>query len=346
MPPFPRLLPVLVLGLALVAGCRPPPPSAAPAAEPVRVRVAALGQSTDSPSVQAAAELVRQTEASLAFPVPGIVEHLPVRTGDRVTRGQELARLKPDPTHARAAQAAAALDKARRDSGRIERLHAERAATLESLQDARTAVATAEADVRIAEFNRRHAVLQAPADGTILRRLAEPDELVAAGQPVLTFAADDGGWLARSGLAARDAARIAIDAVASVDDGAGGVTTGRVIRISAAADPATRTVPVEIRLDRPTAAARSGLIVSVRITPQPVPPRSTVPLAAVRDGQGGRAVVFLLAPGADTARRTAVEIEQVDGDRAYLRTALPADHRVIVTGAQFVSDGARVKVTE
>jgi multidrug efflux system membrane fusion protein len=346
MPISPRLIPALWLGFAFVAGCRPAPEAGAPAASAVSVRVAPIELSTASPAVEAAGELARLTEASLAFPVAGIVDGVAVRTGDRVARGQELARLKLDPTDALASQAAAALEKARRDLGRIERLQAERVATLENLQDARTAVANAEAAVRLAEFNRDHAVLKAPADGTILRRLAEPNELVAAGQPVLAFAGEGEGWLARAGLAARDAARLAVGAAATIDDGAGGTATGHVVRIAAAADPATRTVPVEVQLDRPTAAARSGLIVSLVITPPPVPARTAIPLAAIRDGQGGRAFVFLLAPGADTVRRTAVEIEEVDGDRAYLRTPLPADHRVVVAGAQFVADGGKVRIAD
>lgn len=347
--PLPRSLLLSLAGcLALAGGCKPAAdrPSAAAGIPPVNVRLAAIEQSTRSPAIRVAAELRRQTEADLSFAAPGIVERVAVRAGDRVTRGQELARLKPDPIEAQLAQANAAHEKARRDLARLERLQAERVATLENLQDARTAAEAAAAAVRIAEFHRTHAVIRAPADGTVLRRLAEPNEAVPAGQAIVAFAGDGDGWIATAGLSARDAARVAIGSTAEIEDGAGGRTTGEVIRIAAAADAATRTVPVEILLSAPTRIARSGLIVTALLAPADVPARAAVPLAAVRDGNGGRAFVFVLAPGAETVRRLPVEIEAVDGEHAFLRTELPGGHRVIVAGAQFLGPDSKVRVAE
>ena len=100
-----------------------------------------------------------------------------------------------------------------------------------------------------------------------------------------------------------------------------------------------------MQLDTPPPAARSGLIVSLSIAPAPVPSRSAVPLAALRDGHGSRAFLFVIESGSTTAKRLSVEIEQVDGERAYLRTALPASQQVVVAGGQYLNDGTPVKLT-
>lgn len=342
-------LPLLALaGLALAAGCKRPEPAAAASPAVVRVvnvRVAPVESSTASPAVRAPGILARQTEADLSFPLSGLLASVAVRAGDRVTTGQELARLQLDPIEAQLTQARAAVEKIRRDLARVEKLQAERVATLENLQDTRTALAQAEAALSAAEFARRHAVILAPSDGIVLRRSAEPNEIVAAGRPIVTFASEGDGWIAKASLAPRDAARIEVGARSELDDGNGGRAQGKVVRIAGAADSVTRTVPVDIQLDTPPPAARSGLIVSLWITPAPVPARSTVPLASLRDGNGGRAFLFVVETGATTAKRLSVEIEQIDGEHAYLRTALAPTQQVVIAGGQYLNDGTPVKLT-
>jgi membrane fusion protein, multidrug efflux system len=337
-----------LMGIAALSGCRPktPPANHVTAAAPVLVRVAPIETSTRSPAIHVAGVLARQTESDLSFPVGGILERVLVRAGDRVTRNQELARLQLDQAEAQVVQASAVLEKARRDLVRIERLQTERVTTLENLQDARTQVEQASAALRIAEFNRRHSVIVAPTDGVILRRLAEPNEQVAAGRALLSFASEGEGWIVKASIGARDAARIAPGAPVELDAAVGGKATGKIVRLAEAADVATRTVPIEVALDNPPAGARSGLVVSMIITPGAVVERTVIPLAALQEGLGGRAVVFLVEPGATTAKRVEVELEQIDADRVYLRTPLPAGAQVIIAGGQFVREGAAIQIAD
>jgi membrane fusion protein, multidrug efflux system len=336
---------VSVAGVALLlivsAGCtrREHPAPVAPAAPPTVVSVTPVARSTSALPVSAPGLLARRDESVLSFKVDGVVEQVHVRAGDAVRAGQELARLRLDEIEARVSLARAALDKARRDEERVARLQAKAVSTLENLQDARTDVEVAEAQVRIAEFNRRFAVVTAPSDGRILRRFVEPDEIVAPGRPVLGFAGEDSGWLARVSLAPVDAGRLNLGDSAS----AGGVP-GRITQISAAADPVTRTVEVEIALSRAPDGARSAAVVPVTLQPPPVPARPVVPASALIEGAGRAAHLFLVKPGATTATRFDVELEALHGSSAYLRTELPEGARVVVRGSEFLRDGATVSV--
>ena len=64
-----------------------------------------------------------------------------------------------------------------------------------------------------------------------------------------------------------------------------------------------------------------------------------MPAASVQTGQQGR-FVFVLAPEG-TARRRPVELARTVGDRAVVRGQLAAGEKVIVDGAQRVTDGSR-----
>lgn len=337
----------VVLALAGVAGCRKAESAAvAPAAVATVVRLAPVELVESSPPVRVPGVLSRKTEAELAFKVGGVLAELPVRAGDRVERGQRLARLQLDEIDAQVVQARSAAEKARRDLARVEKLREGRVATLENLQDARTAVELAEATVRIAEFNRQHAEIVAPSAGRVLRRQAEPGELVGPGRAIVTFASDEDGWLVRVGLAERDVTQVATDAMARVRFDETVWAEARVTRISEANDAATRTTPVEIALPTAPDGARSGSIVAVEITRRSVAARPRVPLTALVEGGGEKAVLFLVAPGATTARRVEVRVELIDGESAWLRTALPADASVVASGAEYLRDGAAVTVAK
>ncbi len=342
-----RIFAAALTGAALFlgAGCAKPAPSAA-TARPVTVSAAPATYSDQALPVRATGLLARVDEADLAFKVGGVVETVGVRAGDRVRRGQELARLRLEEIDAQVAQAASLVAKAKRDLARVEKLAADRVATEENLQDARTALEVAAAQARIAEFNRRYAVVLAPADGRILQRLAEPDELAAPGRPVLRFAADGGGWLVRAGLPEGDVARLRVGDRATVAGAAapGSTVAAEVAQISDATDPATRTVPVELRLAEAPAGARSGAVAVVVVRPRAVAPRAVVPAAAIVEGDARGASIFVLGEKETKVRRLSVAIEALDGDSVYLRTDLPRNLRVVNRGAEFLRDGLEVNV--
>lgn len=337
------LLPLVAVLVLTGCGRKSSATGASTDAPPLVVEVAPIVLSTEAVPVDVTGLVSRRVESTLAFKTGGVIATIAVRAGDRVTRGQTLATLRLDEIDAAVAQARTGAEKARRDLARVEALHADRVATLENLQDSRSAVEVAEAALRAAEFNREHSVLVAPADGRILRRTAEPDELAAPGRPILTFAADDGGWVAKVGVTERDVLRLHLGDRATLSSADGLMMPATIAQIAEGTDPATRTVEVELTVDGVAPAGlRSGFIVSARIVPQPVAARPILPLGAIVEGRGRQAHVFVLTADGHSVRRQAVEIEAVHDDRAYLRTALPAGARVVTTGAEFLSDGRAV----
>ncbi len=331
---------ILVIALA---GCSEAPTAVVSTPKPVVVRTVPIEFSTEASPISLSGVLVRRTEADLAFKIGGVVDEVAVRAGDSVAKGQVLARLRLDEIDAQVAAARSGVEKARRDLARTERLQSGAVATLENLQDARTGVEQAEAQLHIAEFNRRHAVIVAPEAGRILRRMGEPNEIVTPGKVMLGFAADAGGWIVRVGLAERDVARVRLnDAAALVIAGSASAMAGRLIRISEGVDAGTRTTPVEIGLETAPIGARSGFVVGVTLTPPEVAARPVVPAAALIEGAGGTASIFVIEEGAKTVKRLTVQIEELRGERAFLRTPLPRTARLVSGGGEYLRDGQAV----
>ena len=108
-----------------------------------------------------------------------------------------------------------------------------------------------------AQFNSNYAAIVAPRDGTVLRKLAEERELVAAGTPVLVVGAQDQGFIVRTGLADREIVQVRIGDAAQVrlDALPGATLDGKVTEVASAADAASGMFRIEVALDPDRSAA-------------------------------------------------------------------------------------------
>ena len=153
--------------------------------------------------------LAPRDELRLAFKVGGVVETMLVDGGDVVKRGQPLAALKRAEVEAAVAQAAEAVEKARRDLERAP------AAARRRGRDRGAGRGSWHGVQRRARQPRGRALqceLRAHRRPSRRRRccdrLAEAGELVQPASPCSMLGATDSGWVVRIGLADRDAMRV------------------------------------------------------------------------------------------------------------------------------------------
>jgi multidrug efflux system membrane fusion protein len=343
-----RMLQVVLMaaGATLAAGCNSAAKDAPLPPTPVRVAVAIDGPA--APSIRTNGRLANKDEMRLAFKVGGVIRQLAVAEGEAVRKGQKLAEIEQTEVNAQVEQAAQACEKARRDVARGERLYADKVISLEQLQDLRTQAAMAEAALNSAEFNWNYAAIVAPRDGTVLRRLAEERELVAAGTPVLVLGAQDQGFVVRTGLADReivqvrlgDAAHVRLDALPDV------TLRGKVTEVASAADSASGMFGIEVTLDPTDLPLKSGLVAKLTVVPSSASAGSRVyvPIGAIVEGDGRTARLFVLDK--DRARRRDVEVAFIEGDSVALVSGVDAGEQVITDGALYLEDGEQVAIAE
>lgn len=344
----PLALLTLVLGLAACAERdHVAEPSGTPSAP---VHAAPVESVAVASSVRAVGVLAPRDEVRLAFKVGGVIERLGVDVGDRVTRGQVLATLKRGEIDASVAQASEAVAKAQRDLERAARLRADEVATEEQVQDLTTAYKVAQANLDAVRFNARFARIEAPADGVVLGRLAEANELVAGGQPVLVLGSTDTGWIVRAALADRDAVRVNMGDTAEVtfDAFPGQPFPGKVTRVAAAADPMTGTFDVEIEVTPDGARFVRGLVAKVTLgLAQPARAAATstlVPVTSLVEASGATGTVYVLDASGKVAKRRQVTVGPIVGDRVVVEAGLEPGQRVITDGAAWLTDGHPVEV--
>ncbi|HLG52420.1 MAG TPA: efflux RND transporter periplasmic adaptor subunit [Steroidobacteraceae bacterium] len=331
--------------LALAACGNGADPAAGKGATPVRVATVETAPAAES--LRAIGTLAPADEVRLGFKGGGVVRTVRVAQGDRVRRGQLLATLADDEVAAAVAQAQAVADKAARDLARGRALLADEVATREQVEDLETARSIANAALGSALFNARHARIEAPADGVVLRRLVEPDELVGPGQPVLVVGNTGGGWIVRAALTDRDVVRLQTGsaAVVTLDAYPGKRFAAIVTEIAAAADPQTGTYEMELAIDPQGERFVQGLVAKVVIGDPNAPGVAVVPLTALLEADGRAAVVFVVADGG-VARRVAVQTGRLLGERIEVVAGLSLGDRVVTEGAAWLNDDDAVRVLD
>jgi len=322
------------------------------APDTARVEVVRVETQTQALPIRTSGRLARKTELDLAFKVGGVVDDVLVEEGEAVRRGQVLARLQQTEMRAQAQAAESGLEKAKRDLARVKRLYRDSVATLEDVQNARTAVEQAASDAQIASFNRRHATITAPMGGQILNRRAEESEFAPPGEPVLTLGADAQGWVVRVGLADRDVVRLTRgdSAVVTFDAFPRRTFPAVVTQIADAAASVSGTFEVELTVPDLGERLKSGFIGKVDIFPSASAHHTVVPVEALVEGGGGEGVLYVLgsdSTAAPRARRTRVRIVRLTGEEiAVAGGALDSTSRVVTAGAPHLTDGQLVEVVE
>lgn len=186
-------------GLTFLVSCDPggdavPPPVLASVGATVTVRDTVLAALIEASGT---AEPVQQ--ATLSTRLLASVAEVAVREGDRISRGQELARLDTRDLDARAAQVEAGLaeataveQEALAMADRIRALYRDSAATRVQLDQAETGLARAQAAVRTARAvaaeiaaHRSYAEIRAPFAGVVVRRFVDPGAMAAPGAPLV-----------------------------------------------------------------------------------------------------------------------------------------------------------------
>lgn len=276
-----------------------------------------------------------------------------VNVGDRVRKGQPLARLNSQSvaadvaqTQASLAEARAAAEEARANGDRARELGPTGVISAQQIQQWLTAEKTAQA--RVKAFEARLAAEQlrlsqtrvlAPDHGVISARIATVGAVVQPGQEL--FRLIRGGRLEwRAEVNAADLARLKPGLPVQVTPAGGATIQGRVRVVAPSVDAATRNGLVYVDLPAP-GDARAGMFASGAFE-LGATTALTLPQAAVvlRDG-----FAYVLRVDAQSkVAMTKVAIGRRVGERIEIVSGLDPQARVVASGGGFLSDGDTVKV--
>lgn len=242
-------------------------------------------------------------EVRIASPIPEVVEAVLVKEGQAVREGQVLARFRTSAVEPAARSAEAVRRKAAADYDRMQSLFKEGAVSQQDVENAEVALREAEASEATARKRLDETTVRAPIGGVISQRAVDAGNRVKDGdllfQLVNTAELEFEATVPSEYIATlRPGAPVTL-AVTGVSSGALG---GRVARINATADEATRQVKVYVTVPNRDGRLVGGLFGSGRIVLHQVKGAVAVPQTAVRTDADGKSYV-LVVDGGRLARR-------------------------------------------
>lgn len=326
----------------------------------VAVTIAEARQQDVRVELYSVGRLVSRNAPQLAAEVDGRVVEILVDEGQPVTRGQELVRLDTTALELSRREAQAAIEQltasVANESRRVKRyrdLSTRDVIPQERLDDAEAQLAVyeasmsaAQARLAIVEDRLRKAQLLSPVNGVVERRHVSVGDFAKVGTPLLTVT-DTQNLRAELPFPETVGAQLHV---------------GQTLYLESPVAPGVR---LEARVDqiRPQVGAmsRSLLVIADLDNPGPWRPQATVeatavverradavvvPLLSVVERPAGDVVYLLERGDPDTVRQQVVEVGARQDGWIEIRQGIGPGVKVIADGANYLSDGAPVAVTE
>ncbi|HEY9192773.1 MAG TPA: efflux RND transporter periplasmic adaptor subunit [Methyloversatilis sp.] len=342
--------------VALLAACSEPS-HPDPRTETPRVSVTRV-QPDRAPAQAYTGVVSARVQSELGFRVAGKVTERLVDVGQTVKRGQPLMRLdRSDLGLALDAQAftvsalRARAEQTRADEARLRGLVEQGAISAQAYDQAKAGADSAQAlldsavaQQKVASNAADYAVLTADVDGVVVDTLAEPGQVVRAGEPVVRLARA-GQREALVNLPESVRPGIGSRAQAALHSHPGVAFPARLRQLSDAADARSRTYEARYVLEGDAARAPLGATVTLHLNDAAGEARVSVPIAALYDAGHGTGVWVLDEQGSAVHFRP-VEVARLGDETASISAGLKVGERIVAMGAHLLQEGRAVRVTD
>ena len=346
---------LITLTLAL-AGCKTRAQDD-PRTQPELVRVTTVTTPAQG-SESFTGAVTARVQSDLGFRVSGKVIRRLVDVGQTVVSGQPLMQIDiTDYMHAittqseNVAAARARADQAAADELRyrgLVRTGAVSASIYDQIKaaadSAQAQLAAAAAQEKIARDQGDYSILYGDSDGTVVQTLAEPGQVVAAGQTVVKLAH---AGPREAAVYLPETVRPGLGSVVQATlYGAVKSAPARLRQLSDSADPATRTFEARYVLEGKNADAPLGATVTIRLPVANTAESLVVPNAAIID-RGYGPGVWIVDNATSTVTFRPVTILRLGEEETYVRGGgLRSGEHIIALGAHLLTEGQHIRVPE
>ena len=321
------------------------------AAPPARIEQPVVTQivanSASDGSFTYAGEVRARYEMALGFRINGKIVARLVDAGTVVKAGQVLARLDPNDAALQASQAESQWKLAEAEVKRFRDLRSSNFISQSALDAKETLLKAAQAQAGLARNQAAYTNLVADHAGVIAAVMAEPGQVVSAGQPVFRLARAGAREVAISIPESR-ISKLKIGAPAEVtlwaEDAKAAPLQGLLRELAPTADPASRTYPARVALNDADARSVLGMTAQVRFINNTGGSSVILPLSAIFQ-QGDQPAVWIVAADHSVQLRP-VKVTAYRDDGALIGDGLTTGERIVSAGVHKLTAGEKIRPIE
>jgi RND family efflux transporter MFP subunit len=315
--------------------------------EAIPVKVISLSGSVNTNEINATGLTATENDAKYSFKIGGVIDRIYVTEGQIFAKDQLLATLKLTEIDAGVTQAKLGLEKVQRDYQRVVNLQKENVATLEQLQNSKTALDIAQKQLESLAFNKQYANIYAATNGFVTKKLASEGEVVGIGTPILAINETSGksGWVLKVGLNDIDWANIKVGNKASVilDAFPNKIFTAYVSKKLLASDQNSGSLQIEIKLLTEGKTMALGLFGKAKIQTNGSSTSSKIPYDALIEANGNNAYVFV-PMGNNKVKKVPIVIDNFDNKEVSVVSGLDNLSEIIISNSAFLNETSTIKI--
>lgn len=306
-------------------------------------------------------ELRAAGRAELSFEIGGVVTELNVDLGNDFSRGQVLGRLEARSVELDLEARAAELRNAKANLVEA-KLHHKRHANLAGtgavseaaidaasarLKSAEAMVAALHAQVNRAKETVRDTWLIAPFNGQIAARLAEPSQVVQAGQPIFRVTSAEAGMEAVVQVPERLLDSFRLGQRTELVLKPSNLEAAAIVSELGRSANGSGLFPVTLSIEEgPEARLKPGVRIEVTKAVGVDAATIRVPPPAVLAGQGGAAFVMLIDSETSQLIQREIEVGPVRGNRVAVLSGLEPGDMIVAKGVGLLKEGELVAPSE
>ena len=336
---------------------------------PMTVEVAPVSHADLSEQITVVGNLIGEATVDATPKINGRLQSVAVKLGDRVTHGQQLARIEDSEITEQVKQAEAALEVAKatvrqREADlrfadtnleRTRNLSERQLVSKQTLDDsesrqqaaaaqldlARAQLAQSQARVEELRINLANTIINSPVTGFVGKRMLDPGAWVTPNTSFISVV-DISTVRLVANVVEKDLRRVSAGMAADVEVDAypGEQFVGHVARVAPVLDPATRTAQIEVEIPNQRGRLKPGMYAKVHFTVEQHSKALVVPSNALVDYNGQRGV-FISDQG-HIAKFQAVKTGIEQRDFIEVASGLNDGDRVVTTGAAALRDGDQI----
>lgn len=311
--------------------------------EAVPVKIQRISSQTDSYPQEYIGTVESDKTVDVSFIIPGTIEQLYVSEGQKVAKGQLLARLNTTTQKNAHDLSLAALKQAQDAYRRLSSMYEDKSLPEIQFVDVKTKLEQARAGEEIARKNLQQCTIYAPQGGVVGRKFLEAGASAMPGSPVFTIMNIDNVKIKAaipegeiSDMHEGNKAEVIISALGDA------VFEGKLIEKGVTANPVSHTYDIKLLVKNPSGRIVPGMVCRTYLGSDALKSSITVPLTAVQVDYSGKRFVWLMNKDSKVVYKE-VKLGSLSQNGVKITEGLQEGDHLITAGYQNISEGTIVK---
>ncbi|WP_269235551.1 efflux RND transporter periplasmic adaptor subunit [Flavobacterium flavigenum] len=309
----------------------------------VPVRIQSISSDTDSYPQEYIGTVESDKTVDVSFILPGTIEQMYAAEGQKVEKGQLLARLNITTQKNVHDLSVAALKQAQDAYKRLSSMHEDKSLPEIQFVDAKTKLEQARASEEIARKNLQQCTIYAPQSGVVGKKLVETGANVMPGSPVFTIINIDNVKIKAaipegeiSEMREGNKAKVIISALSNA------VFQGILVEKGVTANPVSHTYDIKLLVKNPSGRIVPGMVCRAYLGSTASKNSIIVPITAVQVDYSGNRFVWLMDKE-NKAVYKEVKLGSLSQNGVKIIEGLKEGDNLIIAGYQNISEGTIVK---